>query len=374
MTLARNSDDESASVSHGLVDVVVVEGCIVGGGCGDRDVNIDVSYGLENDVDVDGSETDSFEEEFENLSDDGDEEMQEIWGKARELGAKVKRKTVTTSDVTPELNFKDFPSKVGRGKRDDRKSKHVDADLEGCLSGSETEHSDSSDSGSYKSDSDAEVVCQKSKHALYASTPAPTFHLGMIFDGPVQFRDALAAYAISKGFDIKYKRNESSRIRARCKAEGCPFEIFAGVDNRDGFFKIKTLVNDHSCSITFRNTRASYKFVGKHFLHILRVLPRLKLREMQRLAKEELNLDLNRYVCGRARKWAVEQIQGRIKFEFSRLFDYVFALRDADPSANIELMSTDAARSATMPVGSAPVPTTLAAPTSQAVPATSGPV
>ncbi|PPS07785.1 hypothetical protein GOBAR_AA12854 [Gossypium barbadense] len=42
------------------------------------------------------------------------------------------------------------------------------------------------------------------------------------------------------------------------------------------------------------NKRASYKFVGENFLSKIRLIPKLKLTEMQKLAKEELKVELSR--------------------------------------------------------------------------------
>ncbi|KAK8589720.1 hypothetical protein V6N12_024111 [Hibiscus sabdariffa] len=235
-----------------------------------------------------------------------DEEIRDIWVKA-----KHKKKNL----VSDELQVEDQVTfKIHRGQRK-KKVNGVTGKYKGKSdeSGDETDYVDSSDLGSY--DSDLEV-----------------------FHGPKEFKEALAKYAIIKRFDIVYKRNESKRTRAWCKQEGCPFRIYAGLDKADGLYKIKTFKETHECSITFKNKRANYKYVGKHFLIKLRVLPKLKLNEMQKLAKEELKVDLNIGTCSRARKWAMEEINGRALYEFTRLFDYTYALRKADPIANIELM------------------------------------
>ncbi|KAH1073335.1 hypothetical protein J1N35_025663 [Gossypium stocksii] len=94
----------------------------------------------------------------------------------------------------------------------------------------------------------------------------------------------------------------------------------------------------HKCSITFKNKRVSYKFVGEHCLSKIRVIPKLKLTEMQKLAKEELKIKLSRGTCSKARKWALEEINGRVCYEFNRLWYYVNALRKVDPDGDIEVM------------------------------------
>ncbi|MBA0793135.1 hypothetical protein Gohar_017563, partial [Gossypium harknessii] len=94
----------------------------------------------------------------------------------------------------------------------------------------------------------------------------------MVFKGPEEFKIALA-------------------------------KIYACVDNSDGCYKIKkTFIETHECSINFKNKRASYKFVGEHFLSKIRLIPKLKLTEMQKLANEELKVKLSRGTCNRVRK------------------------------------------------------------------------
>ncbi|KAK8978838.1 hypothetical protein V6N11_034746 [Hibiscus sabdariffa] len=261
-----------------------------------------------------------------------DEEIRDIWVKA-----KHKKKNL----VSDELQVEDeVTSKIHRCQRKKKVNGVTGKNIEKSdESGDETDYVDSSDLGSYDSDSEGKLVCKKSHHVYFDSTnPVPRFQLGTVFHGPTEFKEALAKYAIIKMFDIAYKRNESKRTRAWCKQEGCPFRIYACLDKADGLYKIKTFKETHECSITFKNKRANYKYVGKHFLSKLRVLPKLKLNEMQKLAKEELKVDLNIGTCSRARKWAMEVINGRVLYEFTRLFYYTYALRKADPIANIELM------------------------------------
>ncbi|KAK5839393.1 hypothetical protein PVK06_008172 [Gossypium arboreum] len=52
-----------------------------------------------------------------------------------------------------------------------------------------------------------------------------------------------------------------------------------------------------------------------HFLSKIRLIPKLKLTEIQKLAKEELKVELGRDICSRARKLALEEINGRICYE-----------------------------------------------------------
>ncbi|KAL4335518.1 hypothetical protein GQ457_07G007250 [Hibiscus cannabinus] len=70
----------------------------------------------------------------------------------------------------------------------------------------------------------------------------------------------------------------------------------------------------------------------------IRIVPKLRLVDMIRLGREELNVELNKQLCSRAKKWAEEKIKGNIIHEFNRLFDYVLALRTADPDGSFDLV------------------------------------
>ncbi|KAK9008792.1 hypothetical protein V6N11_080270 [Hibiscus sabdariffa] len=211
--------------------------------------------------------------------------------------------------------------------------------LGGLGSGEDTDYLDTSDVGSYETNSDGDFISKNSGKVFFDdSTIVPRFELGMVFKTQQQLKDALYAYAVANRFDFKYVSNRKENTRVVCKKKGCPFVLHASWDKSDGFYKIKTLVTEHQCSVTFQNKRADFKLVGKHFLPIIRIVPKLNLVEMQKLAKEELKVDLKKKTCEKARNWAIEQINGRVVHEFNRLFDYVFALRSADPGGTFELM------------------------------------
>ncbi|KAL4348962.1 hypothetical protein GQ457_17G000560 [Hibiscus cannabinus] len=70
----------------------------------------------------------------------------------------------------------------------------------------------------------------------------------------------------------------------------------------------------------------------------IRIVPQLRLLDMMRLGMEELNVELNKQLCSRAKKWAEEKIKGNISHEFNKLFDYVLALRIADPDGSFDLV------------------------------------
>ncbi|KAL4376509.1 hypothetical protein GQ457_02G027900 [Hibiscus cannabinus] len=156
------------------------------------------------------------------------------------------------------------------------------AHLVGLYSGEETKYLDSTDVGSYEIDSDGNVIPKES--------------------------------------------GQKEKFRVVCKGKGCPFVVNASRDKSDGCFKVKTMVTDHNCFVTFKNSIANYKFIGKYFISNLRILPTLRSVQMIKLDREELNVELNKKLCFRAKKWALKKIRGSVVHEFHKLWDYVSAL------------------------------------------------
>ncbi|KAK8663586.1 hypothetical protein V6N13_083398 [Hibiscus sabdariffa] len=59
---------------------------------------------------------------------------------------------------------------------------------------------------------------------------------------------------------------------------------------------------------------------------------------MIKLGREELNVELNKKLCFRARKWALEKIRESVVHEFHRLWDYVNTLRAANVKGTFDLV------------------------------------
>ncbi|KAK9004381.1 hypothetical protein V6N11_002183 [Hibiscus sabdariffa] len=263
------------------------------------------------------------------VSDDEEEEILSIKNKFRAVTKKIKNKTLKVEDLGPAVALKSA-SHFEEGNKNA---------LGGLGSGEDTDYLDTSNVGSYETNSDGDFISKNTGKVFFDdSTIVPRFELGMVVKTQQQLKDALYAYAVANRFDFKYVSNRKEKIWIVCKKKGCPFVLHASWDKSDGFYKIKTLVTEHQCSITFQNKREDFKLVGKHFLPIISIVPKLNLVEMRKLAKEELKMDLKKKTCEKAKNWAIEQINGRVVHEFNRLFDYVFALRSADPGGTFELM------------------------------------
>ncbi|KAK8644175.1 hypothetical protein V6N13_123490 [Hibiscus sabdariffa] len=219
---------------------------------------------VESDEDDDSESEDLSVERW--LSDEDDEEISQIFNNKRKF------KSRNLGDEHQEA----------QPKRTATDSQGKEASVED--ESSDTDYIESDDPGSYKTYFEGELCVKKGKKLFFDDKgEVPRIELGIIFENPKQFKEALGAYAVAKRFDF----------------------------------------------------RANYRFVGKHFLSKLKILSNLKLKDMMRLAKDELKVELNKNLCQRARVWANQKISGRLEDEFKKLFDYVYTLREVDPNGAV---------------------------------------
>ncbi|MQM07079.1 hypothetical protein Taro_039913 [Colocasia esculenta] len=63
----------------------------------------------------------------------------------------------------------------------------------------------------------------------------------------------LTNYAIYRGSDWFYIKNDHSHVTARCKGEGCPWQVHASMLEDGPDFAIKTMNNVHTCGCDLKS-------------------------------------------------------------------------------------------------------------------------
>ncbi|MQM07660.1 hypothetical protein Taro_040500, partial [Colocasia esculenta] len=95
----------------------------------------------------------------------------------------------------------------------------------------------------------------------------------------------LTNYAITRGFNWKYLKNESVRLTVQCNVDVCPWCLHAFVIRQGPEFAIKSLNNIHSCGcdiMSDRHPRTSKKWVANAVKGKLPDKPTYRVSEMMR--------------------------------------------------------------------------------------------
>lgn len=152
-----------------------------------------------------------------------------------------------------------------------------DADVgkEGKLPGCEIDHSASSDPGNYdSSDSEEEDTgIKRSRRSITYDPDNPKRLVGMVFNNAEQFRNVVGKFIVKKGYDLRFRKNDSEEVRAWCKP-GYYFMLYAS-KNKEEVFQIKTYKPKHKCFKVSHRRTVTTKILAEHFRE--RVLSRISI-------------------------------------------------------------------------------------------------
>ncbi|KAL0388946.1 UNVERIFIED_CONTAM: hypothetical protein Sradi_2776400 [Sesamum radiatum] len=146
------------------------------------------------------------------------------------------------------------------------------------------------------------------------------------FNTFAEFREALHKYSIAHGFTYKYKKNDSHRVTAKCKIEGCPWRIYASRLATTQLICIKKMNPEHTCegATVKAGYRATRGWIGSIIKEKLKVSPNYKPKDIASDIKRDYGIQLNYTQAWRAKEIAREQLQDLIK---RRTHSYLFSCR-----------------------------------------------
>jgi len=127
-----------------------------------------------------------------------------------------------------------------------------------------------------------------------------------IFCSFAEFREALRKYSIAHGFAYKYKKNDSHRVTAKCKSDGCPWRIYASRSATTQIICIKTMRPTHTCegSAVKAGYQSTRGLVGSIIKEKLKVSPNYKPKDIATYIKREYGIQLNYTQAWRAKESA----------------------------------------------------------------------
>ena len=120
-----------------------------------------------------------------------------------------------------------------------------------------------------------------------------------------------------------------------CNDEGCKWFVFASWLSDHKTFKIKSLLDDHTCVMSFKNKFVSSKFIAEKYLGQWRENPDWNFAGMAERLRSDTNVDASKWQYYRARSAAREIIQGSVKEQYSKLWEYGAEIRRMNPNSSV---------------------------------------
>jgi len=161
------------------------------------------------------------------------------------------------------------------------------------------------------------------------------WEVGTYFVSKLVFMEAMRTYAVHSGRAIKFRKNDKVRVRVGCK-EGCPWEALCGkIPGEETWQLKKVYLGDHECDTDFNVNLMNSRWLGSKLHTRVRENRDLKISTIMERAQQKWNIQMCRSKAYRAKKFAVEFVEGSFRDQYTRLHD----LR-SNPHSSVKITST----------------------------------
>ncbi|VVA28316.1 PREDICTED: Transposase MuDR plant [Prunus dulcis] len=129
----------------------------------------------------------------------------------------------------------------------------------------------------------------------------PKFEKGMLFGRKGDLKTALKNYLVMGNYAIKFVKNDKRRLIAKCR--NCTWMLHASFMQLEQTLQIKSFNDKHTCLQTPTNHMS---------------IREIKLKNLRKAVKRDLGYNVSHSQCSRAKKKAMEIIEGTYKEQYSR--------------------------------------------------------
>ncbi|CAN1178159.1 hypothetical protein LINPERHAP2_LOCUS33515 [Linum perenne] len=273
----------------------------------------------ENDGESDEYDSDFAENEFDNESEESEFEMGS-WISEEDL-----------EDV------QQVRKKVQAAKEKLKKGVHFLCNHNGDVY--ESDGVDSDEIGYHEEvDSDNETQKTKSPYLRYnRNTDKPYFETTMTFSSMSEVRTAIKKHAITERRDVKWVKNDPTRVRLACKWKGCNWMFFASINKRFNLVQLKSYV-EHVCPEHYKNKFVTPRFIATHYKERIKSNPRWKIRHMRETIRADFGCDVSVMQCSRAKSKVLRTTFAAYKEEYAILRTYAEELLRVNPGSSVKIM------------------------------------
>jgi hypothetical protein len=127
------------------------------------------------------------------------------------------------------------------------------------------------------------------------------FEIGMKFNSLEEFKNVVTDYAIHGGHGIQFEKNDKVRVKAVCK-KGCKWVAYAVKMAGEMTCQLRTFVNEHTCSRSYLNSRATSKWLGKKLTNRINEQPDMPCSTIQEKVHKRFVVNISRSKAYRAKK------------------------------------------------------------------------
>ncbi|XP_012574218.1 uncharacterized protein [Cicer arietinum] len=143
--------------------------------------------------------------------------------------------------------------------------------------------------------------------------------LGTLFTGEEEFKEAMTTYAIHNGRDLKFTKNYKLRL---------PDE---------DTWQLRKLVDTHSCNREYKVKFMRSSWLGKRLYSTVKENPNIKITDVSNKVHQKWNVGVSKMKAFRARRVAIDMVDGLFREQYLRLYDYCHELLRSNPKSTVKL-------------------------------------
>ncbi|KAK3041474.1 hypothetical protein RJ639_000451 [Escallonia herrerae] len=163
----------------------------------------------------------------------------------------------------------------------------------------------------------------------------PNFNVGTIFSSKSEFKEAVHMHGVKYGKVICFGKSEEKKIKAVCKE--CPWFVYASVRQNDTTWQIKSVQKEHTCGRSFDLHYVNSSWLAKKYVDKFMANPKWSHSSFSETVQTYYVVGVSKWQAYRARRKAISVIEGSIKEQYARLWDYKVELEITNPNSTVEI-------------------------------------
>lgn len=154
------------------------------------------------------------------------------------------------------------------------------------------------------------------------------FKLGMEFKSLKQFKKAILKWSVLNGREVRFAKNDKVRVRAVCKGN-CGFTALVSRVGDSHTYRMKTLVDRHTCGRVFANKNAKSKWVAKGVMDRIMGGSDVSLAEIIQDVRRNYATGITVWSAWKAKQIARGIVEGDALKQYTLLWSYCAELKRA---------------------------------------------
>ena len=188
------------------------------------------------------------------------------------------------------------------------------------------------------------IVNSSTMDAVVDVADADDVHEGQLYKTQGDFKRALKAYAMKRGFEYAPTKCNDHKITARCRVSDCPWRIKARQVPGIAQWWVKKFDSQHTCSraiggLGHRNCDAAFiaSFVREQVVANEKYTPKMVQTEILR----QHGVKISYWKAYRARELVIQEVRGDFEGSFALLPSYMQELKSGDAETCLQLLYQD---------------------------------